>query len=361
MVSAVNSFVLQFLVVTVAGFIQRSQEDVIEYLREENRVLREQLGGRRLRLTDDQRRRLAVRAQALGRAALNGLACIVTPDTLLAWYRRLVAAKYNGATMRGPGRPPSSEELAKLVVRMAKENPGWGYTRIRWALANLGHDVGRNTIKRILADAGIEPAPERGKRTPWKTFLKAHWGAIAATDFFTVEVLTRTGLVRCFVMVVIDLKTRRVHLAGVVHDLHGRWVEQIARNLTDPVCGFLKDACYLIHDRDPVFTKKFKEILKAVGVKTVKLPARSPNLNAYCERFTLSAKTECLCRMIPLGRQHLELMLAEYLERYHRERNHQGLGNRLIEELPANRNSTGPVRWRERLGGILKFYHREAA
>jgi putative transposase len=129
-----------------------------------------------------------------------------------------------------------------------------------------------------LADAGIEPAPERGKRTPWKTFVKAHWGAICAMDFFTVEALTTMGLVRYFVWFVIDLKTRRVHIAGIVHDLHGRWVEQVAKNLTDPVHGFLKDARYLIHDRDPVFTKQFEGILKAAGVKTVKLPARSPNL-----------------------------------------------------------------------------------
>lgn len=157
---AVNSFFLQFFVVTVAGFIHRGQQDVIEYLREENRVLREQLGGRRLRLTDDQRRRLAVRAKALGRTALKGLVSIVTPDTLLAWYRRLVAAKYNAAAGRGSGRPRTKVDLAELVVNMAKENPGWGYTRIRGALANLGHELGRNTIKRILADAGIEPAPE---------------------------------------------------------------------------------------------------------------------------------------------------------------------------------------------------------
>jgi putative transposase len=196
-------------------------------------------------------------------------------------------------------------------------------------------------------------------RQPWRTL--AHWGAIAATDFFTVEVVTRIGLVRYFVMVVMDLKTRWVHLAGVVHDPHGRWVEQIARNLTDPVRGFLKDARYLIHDRDPVFTKQFKDILKAAGVKTVRLPPSSPNLNAYCERFVLSAKTECLHRMIPLGKHRLELILAEFLTHYHRERNHQGLGNLLITPLAANENGTGPVQCRERLGGLLRFYHRRAA
>jgi transposase InsO family protein len=357
----VNALFLQFFIFTVAGWIHRGQQDVIEYLKEENCVLREQLGGRRLRLTDDQRRRLAVRAKALGRASLNGLVCIVTPDTLLGWYRKLVAAKYNGVRNRGPGRPPTKVEVAELVVKMAEQDRGWGYTRIRGALANLGHDVGRNTIKRILADAGIEPAPERGQRTSWKTFLKAHWGAICATDFFTVEALTMTGLVRYFVMFVIDLKTRRVHIAGIVHDLHGRWVQQMARNLTDPVDGFLKDIQYLIHDRDPVFTQAFTEILKTGGVKAVKLPARSPNLNAIAERFVRSVKDECLRRVIALGEKHLRSILAEYLEHYHRERNHQGLDNQLIDPVPANQNTRGPVRCRERLGGPLRFYYRDAA
>jgi putative transposase len=160
----------------VAGWVNRGQQRVIEYLLEENRVLREQLGGRRLRLTDAQRRRLGVRAKALGRGVLGGVACIVTADTLLRWYRNLVARKYDGSQRRGQGRPPTRATLARLVVRMATENPSWGYTRIRGALRNLGHDLARSTIKRILTDAGVEPAPERGKRTSWATFLKAHWG-----------------------------------------------------------------------------------------------------------------------------------------------------------------------------------------
>lgn len=145
--------------------------------------------------------------------------------------------------------------------------------------------MGRNTSKRILLDAGLEPAPERGKRTSWKAFLKAHSGAIAATDFFSVEVLTAVGLVRYFVLFVIDLETRRVHIAGIAHDVHGAWMQQVARALTDPIDGVLKKARYLIHDRDPLFTARFKEILKSAGVNTVRLPARSPNLNAYHERF----------------------------------------------------------------------------
>ena len=351
----------RFCVLTVAGWIHRGQQNAIDYLMAENRVLREQLSGRRLRLTDEQRRTLAVRGKTVGRAGLLGIATIVTPDTLLRWYRMLVAAKYDGSRRRGSGRPCTKATLAELVSRMASENPSWGYTRIRGALWNLGHDVGRNTIKRILVDAGIEPAPERGKRTSWKTFLKAHWGAIAATDFFTVEVVTSTGLVRYFVLFVIDLKSRRVHIAGIAHQVYGKWTEQVARSLTDPSDGFLRGARYLIHDHDPLFTCRFTEILKAGGVSALRLPARSPNLNAFAERFVRSVRQECLRKVIPLGERHLREIVAEYVEYYNAERNHQGLGNRLITPQISERAAIGPVKCRERLGGTLRYYHRQAA
>jgi putative transposase len=356
-----NGLLLQVVVTILAGWIHRGQQQVVDYLWEENRVLREQLGKKRLRLTNDQRRRLAVRARALGRAGLNGIACIVTPDTLLRWYRNLVAKKYDGSAARRPGRPPNKAEIAKLVIQMATANPGWGYTRLWGALWNLGHDLGRNTIKRILADAGIEPAPERSKRTTWKTFLKAHWGAIAAMDFFTVEVLTLRGLVRYFVPFVIDLKTRRVHIAGIVHEAYGQWMEQVARNLADPVEGFLRDTRYLIQDRDPLFTRRFVEILEAAGVKSIKLPARSPNLNAYAERYVLSARRECLNKVIPFNEKQLREIVSEFIEHYHRERNHQGLDSRLIKAPLANTLNSGPIKCRERLGGVLNFYYRDAA
>ncbi|HEX7670984.1 MAG TPA: hypothetical protein VF395_15420 [Polyangiaceae bacterium] len=198
-----------------------------------------------------------------------------------------MAAKYDGSQRRGPGRPRTQATIAVLVARMASENPTWGYTRIRGALWNLGHELARNTIRRILVDAGLEPAPERGKRTSWTTFLKAHWGAIAATDFFTVEVVTNVGLVRYFVLFVIELKTRRVHIAGIAHQMYGKWMEQVARRLTDPHDGFLRGTRYLIHDRDPLFTARFAEILKAARLSTVKLPPRSPNLNAFAVRRAL--------------------------------------------------------------------------
>lgn len=354
-----NGVVLHFLVYSLAGWIRRGEQCVIEYLVEENRVLREQLGERRVRLTDDQRRRLAVRAKALGRIALEGVAGIVTPDTLLRWYRNLVAKKYDGSGRRTTGRPTTAAAIAKLIVRMARDNPGWGYTRIRGALFNLGHDVGRNTVKRILFDAGLEPAPERSRSSSWKTFLRAHWGAVAAVDFFTVEVLTLTGLVRYFVLFVIDLRSRRVQIVGISPQLSSGWMAQMARNLTDAGDGFLRDMRYLIHDRDPMFTQQFVEILKSAGVATVKLPARSPNLNAYAERWVRSVRGECLHRVIPLGDRHLRCILREFLEHYNRERNHQGLGNHLLVPTPMRKQ--GPVQHRERLGGTLNFYYRQAA
>jgi Homeodomain-like domain len=159
-----------------SGWVNRQQQAVIDYLLEENRVLRAAHGPRRLSLTDDQRRRLAVKGQVLGRRQLTAVAGIVTPDTILRWYRRLVTTKYDGAKKRRPGRPITPSDIAAIVVRMAIENPTWGYTRIRGGLKSLGHHVARNTIKAILKDHGIEPAPERRTKTPWKTFLAARIG-----------------------------------------------------------------------------------------------------------------------------------------------------------------------------------------
>ena len=241
---------VQFLLLVLAGWVNRQQQDVIDYQQEENRVLRAGLRGKRLSLSDDDRRRLAVKAQALGREALAHIASVATPATLLRWYRHLIAAKYDGSKNRSPGRPPTAKDIRELIVRVARENPTWGYTRLRGALKNLGHELGRNTIKRILAEHGIAPAPERGRSMSWSTFIKAHWGAIAATDLFTVEVVNPFGLVRYHVLFVIDIATRCVCIGGITSDPNGEWMKQVARNLTDMWDGFLLGKRYLIHDRD---------------------------------------------------------------------------------------------------------------
>src|SRR3989454_9022139 len=200
------------VVTSIAGWMNQHQQHLIEYLIEENRVLREQIGSRRMRFSDNQRCRLATRAKKLGRKLLAQVATIVTPETLLAWHRKLIAQKYDGSKFRTPGRPPTTTEIAALVVRMAEENRAWGYRRIQGALANLGHLLAHNTIAGILKRHGIEPAPERRRKTSWKEFLSRHWEQIVASDFFTVEVWTPNGLQRCVVLFFMDLSTRRVEI-----------------------------------------------------------------------------------------------------------------------------------------------------
>ena len=351
---------LAFFVLLFSGWVNRQQQAVIEYLLEENRILRAAHGARRLRLTDDQRRRLAMKGKVLGRRRLATVAGIVTPDTNLRWYRQLVAKKYDGATRRRPGRPSTKPDIAALVVRMATENPTWGYTRIRGGLKRVGHDVGRNTIKAILKDYGIEPAPERGAKTSWKTFLASHWDGLAAADFFTIEVLTLRGLVRYVVFFVMKLKTRTVEIAGITSEPDGAWMTQLARNLTDPNDGFLRGVRHIILDRDPLYTTAFRRLLRDSGAKPVVLPAWSPNLNAFAERFVESAKSECLERMVLLGESHLRAAVRAFMLHYHEERPHQGLGNELIAPS-TTAIGTGPITCHERLGGLLKFYDRQAA
>jgi transposase InsO family protein len=318
---------LAFFCLMFSGWVNRQQQAVIDYLFEENRVLRAAQGSQRLRLTDDQRRRLAVKGKVLGRRRLASIAGIVTPDTILRWYRQLVAKKYDGSRRRRPGRPSTKPDIAALVVRLATENPTWGYTRIRGGLKGIGHDVARNTIKAILKDHGIEPAPERGTKTPWKTFLAAHWEGLAAADFFTVEVLTMRGLVRYVVFFVMKLKTRAVEIAGITSEPDGTWMMQLARNLTDPSEGFLRGVQYVILDRDPLYTAAFRRLLRDSGVKPLVLPAWSPNLNAFAERFVESAKSECLGRMVLFREPHLRAAVRAFMDHYHEERPHQGLGN----------------------------------
>jgi transposase len=302
-----------------------------------------------------------VKGKVLGRKALQRVAGIVTPDTILRWYRRFVAKKYDGSRKRRSGRPRTKQAIAELVVRMANDNPTWGYTRIRDVLRHLGHERGRNTVKRLLLDHGLEPAPERRRTTSWKTFIDAHVGEIAGADFFTVEVLTLVGLVRYFVFFVIDIETRRVEIAGITCAPSRMWMQQIARNLTNYEDGFLRDVRYLILDRDPLYTQVFRKMLKDSGTEALRLPARSPNLNAHAERFVLSAKSECLGRMIPLGDRHLRRTMTAFVSHYHGDRHHQGLGGQLIVADDSAGRIEGEVQCRERLGGMLKFYYRAAA
>ena len=353
---------IHLISVALACWLNRRHEALVAYVLEENRVLREQLGERTPRFTNPQRRRLGRKAHALGRHALNALDTLVTPDTLLRWHREQVARKWTHAR-RGVGRPATARAVVDLVLRMAEENPSWGYDRIVGALSNLEHYVSPTTVRNILNRHGIVPAPERKKHTSWSTFLKAHWALIWATDFFTVEVWTLRGLTTHYMLFVIHLASRQVHVAGITARPDAHFMSQVARQLTDSFDGPLVGARFLIMNRDTKFTAAFKASLRREGVESVLCPPRSPNCNAFAERFVRSIKEECLAKVIPIGVASVSRCVREFLTHYHHERNHQGLGDRLITTTTTRTpvEHLGPVRRRERLGGVLNYYYRKAA
>ena len=339
---------------------QRHQQ-IIEFQNAQIEALLRQLGKKRLLLDDDHRRLLAVKAHAIGRKALFEITTIFTPDTILRWHRELVAKKFDSSDKRKPGRPRIRQVIVDAIVRFARENPTWGYDRIQGALRNVKYHISDSTVANVLKAHGIEPAPDRQRTPAWSTFLKAHWDSIFATDFTTVEVWTRNGLVTFYVLAVMYLKTRRVHIAGITPSPNATWMKQVCRNLTDCEDGFLKDATHLIMDRDTSFIAMREFIDQNTDTEVVLLPPKSPNLNAFLERWFRCLTSECLERMIFFGRKSLENSVREYVEHYHAERNHQGLGNELIEPSEDAEVVAGKIECHERLGGMLKYYHRRAA
>jgi putative transposase len=299
----------------------------------------------------------------LGKQALAAVASIVTPDTILTWHRKLVAQKFDGSHQRkAPGRPPIDAELEGLVVRMAKENRSWGYDRIAGALKHLGYTISDQTVGNILKRHGIPPAPKRKKTTTWNEFIRTHIEVLVATDFFTTEVWTWCGLVTYYVLFFVHLGSRKVHIAAVTPHPDQRWMIQIGRNVTMADWGCLSPGQYLIHDRDGKYCPAFQRLIDDAGVRRVPLPPQSPNLNAYAERWVRSVKEEALSQLILFGEQSLRHALKGYMTHFHQERPHQGKGNVVLMPISASSpRQGGPIHCRERLGGLLKYYHREAA
>jgi hypothetical protein len=279
----IDASAFQLLLPLLIGWLDRQEREILRYLLEENRVLRRQLRGRRLQLTDDDRRRLVVRAYRLGRGRLREIATVVTPDTLLRWHRQFIARKWTYAR-RCASRCGVLSEIRRLTVRMAEENPTWGYTRIQGALKNVGHRVGRSTIARILKAAGV-PHPERP--TPWQTFLRAHWGVIAGADFFTTEVWTWRGLVTYYTVFVIDL-----------------FMRQVGRALTAADDGLLRAHRVLICDRDAKWSGEVRRLLamaasglcRRLGGRRMRMPMPSAsfapsNMNVSIASFPSASVT----------------------------------------------------------------------
>jgi putative transposase len=351
---------------TLLAYISGSVDEALllrnEYLTAENHILRAQIKGR-MQLTDVERQTLAEIAKKLGKKALEDVAQIVKPDTILAWQRKLAANKFDGSTRRkSPGRPRVEKELEDLVVKMAKENRGWGYDRLAGALAHLGYEISDQTVGNILKRRGIPTAPERRKTTTWKAFIRTHMDVLWATDFFTTEVWTLGGLVTYYILFFMHLESRQVHIAGVTPHPNETWMKQMARTLTMDEWGVLKPGQYLIHDRDTKFCAAFKQMLDDAGVKRVPLPPRAPWLNAFAERWIQSVKTEVLSQMILFGERSLHHVLSEYIAHYRTERPHQGKGNVIL--FPSTKGEPvldSAIACRGRLGGLLNYYHRKAA
>jgi putative transposase len=340
---------------------QHAKDVEIAVLRHQLSVLRRQVKRAEFRPAD--RAILAVLSQALPRSEWSIF--LVTPGTILRWHRRLVTRKWTRLDRRG-GRPPLAEHLVVLILRLARENPRWGYRRIQGELKKLGVSVSATTIRTVLRGNGLRPAPRRASVT-WRAFLRAQASGIVATDFFTVETVRLTTL---YVLFIIELGTRRVRLAGVTRHPNGPWVVQRARELSmERERETAEDTMprFLIRDRDSKFTRAFDDVFAADGIQTIKTPVQAPNANAFAERWVRTVREECLDWMLIWGRRHLERVLDEYVRHYNDERPHRGL-----ELRPPRSDGTGSaspsvvavtagVRRRDRLGGLVHEYYQAAA
>jgi putative transposase len=282
---------------------------------------------------------------------------IVRPETLLRWHRELVRGKWTYRRTGHPGRPPVDIDTRDLVVRLGRENPRWGYQRIRGELRKLGIRISATTVRSILRRAGLDPAPRRAGPT-WAEFLRSQAAGIWATDFFTVETI---GLRTLYVLFFIELSTRRVHLAGVTAHPDAAWVTQQARNLA--IEERLSGVRFLVRDRDAKFTGPFDAVLRAEGVRVIRTPVRSPRANAVAERFVRTVRRECLDHVLVYDRRHLELVLGAYVAHYVDERPHRGLGLAVPAGIrPAEVPGATPtlVERRDVLGGLIHEYRRAA-
>ena len=277
-------------------------------------------------------------------------AFLVTPETILRWHRALVRRRWT-YPHRGPGRPPLPKETVELIVRLAKENSGWGYLRIVGELKKLGIAVSKGSVANVLRRHGLRPAPRRAGPT-WTEFLRAQAKGIVATDFFTVDTVL---LRRYYVLFVIELDRRVVHVLGVTANPNQGWVTQVARNF----CAELEDAGqrfrFLIRDRDTKFTASFDAVLASIGIEAVKTPVRSPRANAFAERWVRTVREDCLDHLLVLSRRHLEAILGEYIEHYNGARPHRGL--QLEQPVPRSTTTVGTkVNRRDILGGVIHDY-----
>ena len=341
---------------------EHAKDVEIAVLRNQLEVLRRQVKRPEFRPAD--RAVLAALSGALPRRRWSNF--LVTPDTILRWHRRLVTRKWTHASPGG-GRPPLADQMVALILRLAQENPRWGYRRIQGELKKLGIRVAATSIRTVLLCNGLRPAPRRASVT-WRAFLRAQASGILAVDFFTVETVRLTTL---YVLFAIELHTRRVRLVGVTDHPNGLWIVQRARefsmNRAPRTAGVTSEPRFLVRDRDGKFTRAFDAVFAADGIQTIKTPIQAPNANAFAERWVRTVRQECLDWMLIWGRRHLERVLNEYVRHYNDERPHRSL--ELLPPRAINKTSVvrvgavaaAVVRRRDRLGGLVHEYYGAAA
>jgi transposase InsO family protein len=340
---------------TVLSRGQVSKDAELLVLRHENAVLRRQVG--RVRYQPADRLWLAALSRPVPRRRW-GEVFPVTPATLLAWHRRLVARKWDYASRQSPGRPSTAAAIRRLVIRIASENPTWGHRRVQGELVRLGHTIAASTVWQILHDAGIDPAPRRAGPT-WKQFLTAQAHGIIAADFIHVDTVL---LRRLYALVVIEHRTRRAHLAGVTANPDGAWTTQAARNLLMDLGRRTASVKFLIRDRAGQFTGSFDAVFTAEGVRILASPPQAPRANAICERVIGTLRREVLDRLLVVNERHLRQVLTEYLRHYNTARPHRFLG----QLTPAQAATCPPepvnlakhrVRRKQVLGGLTSEYY----
>jgi putative transposase len=355
------------LMLVIAGSTNKELARQVSYLKAENEILRSRLPDR-ISLTQREKNRLIRFAKNLG-SALNELATIVHPGTIRRWIRE-AAATTSARRKVKTGRPRTAEDIEKLILKLAKDN-SWGYTRILGELKKLGiESITRNTVKSILKRNGFDTGPKRGPGT-WDEFLKRHAKTMWQCDFFSKKVVSKTGLRDLFAIAFLHIESRRVFITPATYTPDEAWVLEQAEAFRQFIKEEKLPCKFLMHDRDTKFTKSFNEKFSS-GKKEVKISAfRSPNTNAFVERFIQSIKQECLDHFVVFGQAHFNHLCREYAVHYHEERPHQGADNAVLQQstttkaqpTAANADTIclSELRCKERLGGLLKSYSRKAA